>query len=119
MPTIKEMKEKVDTVGVDEQFQRLSAACTLSGALIGNKALQEVTWVATVDVPLRDEVRTGLKLKVARPGEILAIATPLPLCGRSVDSIPSWGQQTIGTAAHTPAVTLIRGAVEIAPGCEE
>ena len=31
--------------------------------------LNEVTWVVTVDVPLRDEVRNALKLEAARPGE--------------------------------------------------
>jgi len=30
--------------------------------------LNEITWVVTVDVPLREEVRNGLKLEVAPPG---------------------------------------------------
>lgn len=65
MPTIKEMKEKADTVGVGEQFQRLSAARTLSGALIGNnwgfKVGEKTVIVLHIDTSSREK---GLEFRL-------------------------------------------------------
>ena len=62
---------------------------------------------ATMDVPLRDEVCTGLKQEMARPGEILAIATPLPLeRGECRDAL----RASLGCYGSSRPIPLLRGS---------